>query len=145
MIHGQNPYAPVLLSVLGLTSKDVPRYRDCWWTGDLIAIHTRTGGGNRDEYENENDQLCAMPTFVRDEDDAYDSTYATFYFKMPEAFAWVVPSLQAETLTAEQRWEAFMSKLRDTEKQDDPQVVRALAIMKPLADLISQALESKKD
>ena len=52
IIHGENPFSTILLGILGLTRENVPRYRDCWWTGNQIAVHTRTGGGNRDYYEN---------------------------------------------------------------------------------------------
>lgn len=42
MIHGVNPAAPVLLSILGINSSNIPRFRDCYWTGEHIAIYTRT-------------------------------------------------------------------------------------------------------
>ena len=69
MLFGVNSAAPVLLATLGLTAGDVPCFRDCYIDGDNIVIHTRTGGGNREDYEVENEELQSNPFYVRDEDD----------------------------------------------------------------------------
>ena len=63
-----------------------PRFRDCYLSYDKehIEIFTRVGGGNRDEYEDEIEDLRSMPTYVSDEDDDFDCTYATFTFSVPE-------------------------------------------------------------
>lgn len=59
----------------------------------LIAIHSRQGGGNRecwcDDYDSHepgclsvnNDEMESHPQYCYDEDDMYDSTYATHYFR----------------------------------------------------------------
>lgn len=162
MIHGENPFASVLLAVLGLRRDGVPRYRDCYWTGTEIAVYTRTGGGNRDYYENAagcrdnypeyfeegndppsgpwNDDLRALPTFQRDEDDDYDCTYATFYFGVPEPMAWVIPHLSAEDKEPAQKWQEFMDKMRDPAKSEDAQVQRAVKAMEPLFAQLTEAL-----
>lgn len=61
------------------------RFRDVWVEGEgdelVIRVHTRIGGGNRDEYADQWDEYRAMPTFLRDADDDYDSTYADLYFR----------------------------------------------------------------
>lgn len=171
LIHGHNPMAPLLLAVLGLKSGDVPRYRDCWWDGEhqRIAIHTRTGGGNRPFYDSEercrdnypeyfpedkpadhpsgpwNRDLRALPTFVYDEDDDYDSTYATFYFTVPEPMQWVIPHLTAQDKTPGERWQQFMDKMRDPASAEDPQVKRALGAMEPLFQQITEALNKPAD
>lgn len=48
-----------------------------------IYIYTRVGGGNRESYEDEIQQLQAHPEYIRDFDDDYDCTFATFVFKVP--------------------------------------------------------------
>ena len=87
LLFGVDDAAPVLLAALGLTRGDVPRFRDCYLDGDHIVIHTRTGGGNRDAYEEGNAALAAHPCYLRDADDDFDSTYADFTFRFPEEYA----------------------------------------------------------
>ena len=91
MIFGTHPNAGYLLANLDLDPGKIPRLRDCYMIGDEIAVLTRTGGGNREIYdgpdvegESRNRYLREHPLFVRDEDDTLDSTYAYFYFKVPE-------------------------------------------------------------
>ena len=88
MMFGWNP-ACVLLAPM-LTDENpqyfFPRFRDCYLSGDgeHIEIYTRVGGGNREEYANEIENLRSMPTYVSDEDDDFDCTYATFVFGVPD-------------------------------------------------------------
>lgn len=163
LLHGQNVAAPLLLSILGLTPSSVPRYRDCWWTGTEIAIYTRTGGGNRDFYENIdsaranypeyfegkddpkgpwNDDLRALNTFVRDEDDDYDCTYATFYFRVPETLSWVIPHLTAETQTPSDKWESVFAKLNAPDAKSDPAIQKMLNVFEPIIRKINEDLKS---
>lgn len=87
-LFGWNP-ACVLLAPM-LTDENpqefFPRFRDCFLSGDKehIEIYTRVGGGNRDAYADEIAALQSMPTYVSDEDDDFDCTYATFTFAVPD-------------------------------------------------------------
>lgn len=87
MLFGQNAQSDLLLAAVGLRESDVERFRDVSASDDgrQIAVYTRTGGGNRDDYPQE--VIHANPLFERDEDDDFDCTYATFYFRVPEEFA----------------------------------------------------------
>jgi hypothetical protein len=60
---------------------DFPRYRDVTVDTDqpLVVVCTRTGGGNRPEYEKENQCLRKLQGFVKDEDDSTDTTYAYWH------------------------------------------------------------------
>ena len=49
-----------------------------------MFVYTRAGGGNRDDYAREIMGLQAHPLYVRDYDDPFDSTYATFVFRVPD-------------------------------------------------------------
>lgn len=140
LVHGENPFADVLLAILGLTRGDIPRYRDCYWTGTEIAVHTRTGGGNRDDYEGGNTNLQSMATYLRDEDADYDSTYATFYFSVPEKLAWIIPQLQAADKTPAERWQTAIGKLNDPASANDPQVERIMIAMQPVMEKLKQFL-----
>ena len=85
MLFGQNPNSDIVLALIGLKESDIERYRDCGLenTGDeyLIYVYTRTGGRNREDYPNE--LLTENEYYIRDEDDEFDSTYATYYFNIP--------------------------------------------------------------
>jgi hypothetical protein len=135
MLFGTNKAAPVLLAVLGITADRVPRYRDCFIDGENIVIHTRTGGGNREWYESVescrlnypemfdgkddtpngpwNDDLRALPTYIRDEDDDFDCTYANFYFAFPVAFSDDLKALssKSDTYKPSEKWAALFAAL----------------------------------
>lgn len=140
LVHGENADADILLAILGLTKADIPRYRDCYWNGKEICIYTRTGGGNRETYEKENEKMAKIGTYLRDMDDDFDSTYATFFFRVPERFAEIVATLTATDATPEQRWETTLDKLR-TGDENDPQVSRLMAAMTPLFDALKKKIE----
>jgi len=158
MIHGFNPLAGVLLRVLDVTPDRIPRFRDCYFNGEHIVIYTRTGGGNRDYYDSRettdsedydgpfNDDLRALPGFVRDEDDDYDSTYASFYFTVPEQFTYLLDKLKsmAQKETQSERWEASLEKIK-TASPDDPVIQRLTEAMRPVFEGIEKAMEKKND
>ena len=108
MLNGVNPATLHILPMLGKHPDEYPRFRDCF-VGQLnndeneidqfgipkkkieinkderqISIYTRVGGGNREGYIKEIEQLRKMPGYVTDYDDDFDNTYATFVFKIPE-------------------------------------------------------------
>ena len=88
MLLGRHPIAGPLLYSLGFESEEevrqIPRLRDVYLYDDEIRILTRTGGGNRPDYEAENQALRERPGFLRDWDDAYDSTFAWWAFSWPD-------------------------------------------------------------
>lgn len=131
VLFGTHSNSDLLLAILGLTPADVPRFRSCYWDGERIVVHTRTGGGNRDYYENEeccresypeyfegddkpsgpwNDDLRLNPGYLFDQDDDFDPTYADFYFKPPVEAIQVLEGLPPETPPAEQ-WAALLDRL----------------------------------
>lgn len=104
LLHGQDASSEALLQELGKTKEDFPRFRDCYlgkraWqliddfplmlpTGeqhDIICVLTRTGGNNRKLYQEYIDEIRTWPLYVGDEDDAFDSTYMTFFFRRAAA------------------------------------------------------------
>lgn len=140
MIFGQNPAADLLLGVLGLTKESVGRFRDVFLTEDgEIAIYTRNGGGNREQYQETLDRLSTMPGWLRDEDDDFDCTYATIYFAVPPAAVELVASLSKPTTdTPSERWAAMLEALRTGQA---PEVVER---MKPVMDAIMKVVEEPK-
>lgn len=141
LLFGVNPTAPLLLAILGTDEVQVPRFRDCFLKGDRIVIHTRTGGGNRAEYVEQNARLRELSGFMEDHDDAYDSTYAHFVYAIPEKFTMTCKILKeyGAERDPEQAWAALFAKLQDPKMKDDPQVVEALAKMQPVIEQINAA------
>ena len=91
MMHAVNPVAFFILPMLGKHADEYPRFRDCFLKDeehpkydDHIHVYTRTGGGNRENYRKENQAMREMDGFVTDYDDSFDSTYASWVFKIPE-------------------------------------------------------------
>lgn len=95
-LFGVNPASGLLLKALNLNVSDIPRFRDCYLDGDKIVVHTRTGGGNREDYEEENERLAQHPNYSYDEDNDFDSTYADFYFTFPEEYKSDLEALSKE-------------------------------------------------
>lgn len=84
MLMGFNPACVVIMPMLGRKQEEWPRFRDCFITDEKnIAIYTRVGGGNRNCGYGE-EELYKDENFLTTYDDEYDSTYATYEFKVPE-------------------------------------------------------------
>lgn len=91
MINGVNPITFLILPMLGHHPDKYPRFRDCFIGdedhpeyNDHIHIYTRTGGGNREAFEEENEWMTSLENYVTDFDDSFDSTYASWVFSVPE-------------------------------------------------------------
>lgn len=156
LLHGVNPMTPMILGFLGITTDDVPRFRDAWIEDGKIAIHTRTGGGNRDWYDNAesykaetgedgsgpwNDDLRAIEGFIRDEDDDFDCTYATFYFEPNADVKPLVGQLSAiaGSETPAEKWRKLFADM-DAGK-DSPRVAKALEVAAPIIAAITKATQ----
>ena len=113
MLFGVNELAPILLKCLNLTPYEVPRFRDCFISDNSICIHTRTGGGNREDYQAENEELAAHPEYLRDEDDDFDCTYANFFFKFPKDYEEDLKALadNIENHMPSDKWKALFQSM----------------------------------
>lgn len=164
-LFGVNPFSRTLLAMLGTDESQVPRYRDCFLSDDgaEIIIHTRTGGGNRDFYENEarcrdsypeyfdrsdappsgpwNDDLRSIAGFIRDVDDDFDSTYADFHYAIPPAFKEQVALLSelGAISNPAQKWQSLLDGLRAQDMRD-PTVKRAIDIGEQIMTKINTAM-----
>ena len=84
MLFGMNPDSDKLLGLLGKSKADFGRFRNVYMEDGYIVVHTRNGGGNREDYEDVFDEMSEHPWYSHDEDDSFDCTYANIYFKVPE-------------------------------------------------------------
>lgn len=90
MMNGVNQITFFLLPMLNLHPDDIPRFRNLFLKDEEkpqynnhLHVYTRVGGGNRNCGYGE-DQLKKHPEYVGDFDDSFDSTFATYVFKIPE-------------------------------------------------------------
>lgn len=152
MLHGVNQIALILLAALEIEIENIPRFRDCWYDGEHIVIYTRTGGGNRLYYDSKeellenyaeedysgpfNSDLRANPSFVKDQDDDYDSTYAEFFFNVPESLKNLLQYFPVNTESSREKWEKAMEDIKQG-KHDEK--------FKPLFEKITKVLGTRSD
>jgi len=146
MLFGRNPLSHLLLSMLGLDESMVGRFRDCYLKKDgegfEIVVFTRNGGGNRQDYEDVTSLLRSHPSFVKDFDDDFDCTYASYVFKVPEKFkatADELATLGAQSdKTPMEKFKGLVDKLQSGD-QNDPEVKRAMEIGKSIFNKLEEA------
>lgn len=161
ILHGENGLATAFLVMLNITKSQIPRYRDCYWDGNNIVIYTRTGGGNRDYYESEtscrenypeyfgkedspsgpwNEDLRKLPEYVRDEDDSFDSTYASFYFRIPEQFKHFTENLTAAQ-SPQEKFKEILEVLQSPNAMEDPRIQKLKQVLEPVFKKITESVE----
>ena len=114
MIFGYNPAAEFLLTLIDMREEKIPRFRDCYMSvdGDIV-IMTRTGGGNRGEYEQENQKLRENKYFKFDQDMRTDNTYALFHYTVPEMNPDHLKIFQElATMDPDKRWEELFEAMK---------------------------------
>lgn len=147
---GRTPGFELALGLLGLTERDVGRFRDCYVDENLnVVIFTRNGGGNRPDYEDVTNRLRAHPGFIRDYDDEFDCTFAYYVFKsdlpidrLQGIYEKTTKAVGGGTMD---RFHRLMNKLNDENAKDDPEVVRAMAFGKKMTDAIMASIDSSED
>jgi len=104
----------VYLGLLGFPP--VARFRDAWVEtsdgGPVIAIYTRQGGTNRaGSCAESNRLLAAHPLYVRDRDDTFDSTYCTFWFRVPAEAREALAGVAVEPADMSARWREAIARV----------------------------------
>lgn len=145
MMHGVNPATFWFLPMMGKHPDDYPRFRDCFlvphqfklsdeglpWMSAVddnsepdghLYILTRTGGGNRPDYQTYIDDMRAIPEYVEDRDDPFDSTYAHFKFRVPD------------------KWRGDFDNLMMGNSASEEYIVECCRVFPKVADKIREAL-----
>jgi hypothetical protein len=112
MLFGTNPNSDQLLGLLGKTKGDFGRFRDVFVEDGHIVVHTRNGGGNREDYEDVFDEMSEHPWYVRDADDDFDCTYANIYFKIPEDAAKTYVALLEQGHNPAESWNKILELIK---------------------------------
>jgi hypothetical protein len=111
-LFGENgSQSEFLFGLLGLTRDDFGRFRDIYVVEDYIAVHTRNGGGNREDYEYVFETLSQHPLYAYDEDDDFDCTYADIYFRYPEGYEEILSEMAKGTVTPAEKWQLLFASL----------------------------------
>lgn len=111
MINGYNPSTVQILSLLGKTTADFGRYRDVYIEDNYIVVHTRCGGGNRDDYEGVFENAAEHPWYSHDTDCDFDSTYADIYFKIPDDHTRSFAVLLDAGIDPKKKWDALLKAI----------------------------------
>jgi len=112
MLFGENKnHKEFLLKICNLENEDFGRYRDIYVTPEHVVVHTRNGGGNREEYQDTLDELANHPLHCYDEDDDFDCTYCNIYYKHPEGYEEILKEMAANTVTPSEKWEMLFSAM----------------------------------
>lgn len=119
-----NPDKELVRSIVGtaeLAPEWVPRGRDAWLERHddklVAAVYTRAGGANRADYPEHIAVLRSRPNYISDNDDIFDSTYATFRFEItpegipPEAFLSILAGAHEGPVDTDERWKDAIEKL----------------------------------
>ena len=126
---GSNPAAGRLLAAINLDPNTIPRFRDVWVNDDMteVTVHTRTGGGNREDYQEQNDALAAHPLYLRDADDDFDCTFADFTFRLPaEEKAKMLTEIEEATKDTPGYKEQVMAAITEEPREKFDKVMSAM-------------------
>lgn len=107
MIFGRNPDSDKLLKLLDAEAGDFGRFRDVYVDGEYIVVHTRCGGGNREDYFPE--WVEDHPWYSHDEDCDFDYTYADIYFKIPDDKLKTYVALLEQGRNPDQVWDELLN------------------------------------
>ena len=85
-LFGVNGNTDAILGLIGLKSDFFARFRDVDLTnnGEIVRVFTRTGGGNRECYEDNWENIRKNENYIKDYDDDFDCTYAYIEFTVPD-------------------------------------------------------------
>lgn len=61
-------------------------------------------------------RLPTHPLYIRDQDDDFDSTYATFYFKVPDEFLEMLTPLAGDHIDTSKRWADAIDAITSTKE-----------------------------
>lgn len=88
MVCNINPDAGRVISLIDIDPEwliEEARLRDVYLSKDRtkVVIFTRIGGGNREAYKNAIKRLRNHKNYIKDYDDDFDDTYASFEYQIP--------------------------------------------------------------
>lgn len=111
MLFGEGNHTSFLLELLGKDRHDFGRFRSTYVTDTHIVVHTRCGGGNREDYEGMFFEMEDHPLYDYDEDNSFDSTYADIYFKHPAEYKELLKEMAVGVVTPAEKWKMLFESM----------------------------------
>lgn len=109
MLFGEGDYTDFLLKLLDAERGDFGRFRATYVINGYIVVHTRCGGGNREEYFPE--WVEDHPLYSHDVDGDFDNTYADIFFRYPPGYEDVLKEMAEGTITPSAKWKMLFEAL----------------------------------
>ena len=137
-LFSENKDATAILGFAGLTREMFPRYRDVFLAdkGDTVIVYTRVGGGNRETYQTDIDEIITHTQYIDNYDDEKDNTYAYFKFNvLPEYLHTAKTIFTEEPLSVWDMFERHMKRAKDPNSPEHK-------IDMEIADKLMKTLES---
>ncbi len=135
-LFGINEEMPVLLGMLEVNTEYFSRFRDVelMKEGTIIRVFTRTGGGNRQDYKENWEQIRKHELYIKDYDDEFDNTYAYIEFKVPDKYKETAKHMfKGEPISFEDK---FNKELEDMNKPGTEAYKRAEIIANKIVNAI---------
>lgn len=108
LIAGRNPSTAQFMQLLGKNTADFGRFRDVYIDNDYIVVHTRCGGGNREDYIDMFEEMEMHPWYSHDEDCDFDNTYANLYFRIPDDQSQTLIKLLDSGINPNDMWNSLL-------------------------------------
>ena len=137
-LFGINKDMPILLGMLGVNTTYFSRFRDVELIngGTIIRVFTRTGGGNREYYQDNWNNIRENPLYLKDYDDDFDNTYAYIEFDIPKKYKLTAKKMyKGEPISFKKK---FMKELEEMNKPGTEAYKRA----EEIANKIFGAIEN---
>lgn len=134
ILFGVNEEAPVLLGMIGTNKEYFSRFRDVELinNGTIIRVFTRTGGRNREDYQENWEKIRKHELYVKDYDDGFDETYAYIEFNILEKYKETAQKMfKGEPTSFEDK---FIKEIEEMDKPGTKAYKRADVIAKQIAD-----------
>ena len=140
MLFEENKEFGVLLGVLGLTKKQIGRYRDIFVTEDKqkIILFTRLGSTAQEEYAENIKFLRNHKNYLRDYPDDFDDTYVYYEFSIPEERKLICESMGGQKILSVT--EKVDREIELLESGDEKAMERAKKVMEGVAFAVAENL-----
>lgn len=133
-LFGVNEEMPVLLGMIGTNAQYFARFRDVELikNGTVIRVFTRTGGNNRENYQENWNKIRQHKLYIKDYDDDFDETYAYIEFDIPKKYKETARKMfNEEPMSFEDK---FKKELTDMKKPGTDAYKRAETIASKILD-----------
>lgn len=139
-LFGANENKEEILKMIDINDERVfDRFRDIEIieNGTIIRALTRTGGGNREDYQENWAKIKELPYYIQDYDDEFDETYAYIEFRVPGEH--IERAKQLNNENPQNIETKFKNEITDMGKEGSEASKRANKIAEQIMDALTKA------